>query len=382
MAINKYVGSRYVPLYCGVHDSSKAYEPLSIVSNAERNETFTSVQSVPAGIELTNETYWVQSGFTNAGMVIETDSAPVISTNESELVAERTTDGYLLTLSVANAFDCDGDVGEGLTLNTMYDVGRWQFEPSKCAGVPDEIKDLTTPAELVVTDYTIVGSDIMRQRQQITAYDEDNGAIFVRTHDGNNWSDWKMIGGFGGSFTLPIASASVLGGVKIGSGINVTEDGTISVNGGGTVAGEWIDVKNDISVTGNRADIKLAMLNEATGMLAIGFATQNITYSMAKVGNVNLTNMELFSFVNLNGNKWVAAFADSDSASTLYRYTASPVIYKAGETPAMGTAVFELTYSTRFTNIKMSEVDIYTANSSAKDAATSAYVLIPVKKVQ
>ena len=86
--------------------------------------------------------------------------------------------------------------------------------------------------------------------------------------------------------------------------------------------------------------------------------------------------------MNLNGNKWVAAFADSDSASTLYRYTASPVIYKAGETPAMGTAVFELTYSTRFTNIKMSEVDIYTANSSAKNAATSAYVIIPVKKIQ
>ncbi len=35
-----------------------------------------------------------------------------------------------------------------------------------------------------------------------------------------------------GEYTLPTATASVLGGVKIGSGINVAEDGTISVSGG------------------------------------------------------------------------------------------------------------------------------------------------------
>lgn len=33
----------------------------------------------------------------------------------------------------------------------------------------------------------------------------------------------------GGSYTLPAATSSVLGGVKIGSNVNVTADGTISV---------------------------------------------------------------------------------------------------------------------------------------------------------
>lgn len=39
-------------------------------------------------------------------------------------------------------------------------------------------------------------------------------------------------GGGGSSYTLPPATASTLGGVKIGSGIEVTNDGTISANGG------------------------------------------------------------------------------------------------------------------------------------------------------
>lgn len=39
--------------------------------------------------------------------------------------------------------------------------------------------------------------------------------------------------GGGGSYTLPTATALRLGGVKIGSGVNVSDDGTISVSGGG-----------------------------------------------------------------------------------------------------------------------------------------------------
>ncbi len=38
-------------------------------------------------------------------------------------------------------------------------------------------------------------------------------------------------GGSGGAYTLPTATAARLGGVKIGSGVNVTTDGTISLDG-------------------------------------------------------------------------------------------------------------------------------------------------------
>lgn len=48
---------------------------------------------------------------------------------------------------------------------------------------------------------------------------------------GMNFSDGA--GGGSSPYTLPPATASTLGGVKIGSGISVTSDGTISTSGGG-----------------------------------------------------------------------------------------------------------------------------------------------------
>ena len=44
-------------------------------------------------------------------------------------------------------------------------------------------------------------------------------------------------GGGGGSYTLPTATASRLGGIKVGSGLTVENDGTLSVSGGTAPAG-------------------------------------------------------------------------------------------------------------------------------------------------
>ncbi len=47
----------------------------------------------------------------------------------------------------------------------------------------------------------------------------------------------------GGSYTLPIASADVLGGVKVGAGLTISTEGTLSATGGGTAdAVEWKNV--------------------------------------------------------------------------------------------------------------------------------------------
>lgn len=54
------------------------------------------------------------------------------------------------------------------------------------------------------------------------------------------------------SYTLPVATGSVLGGVKIGDGVTSAEDGTISVAGGGSGTG----------FTLNEAGDKLAVIGE------------------------------------------------------------------------------------------------------------------------
>lgn len=70
-------------------------------------------------------------------------------------------------------------------------------------------------------------------------------------------------GGGGGSYTLPPATDTTLGGVKIGSGVNVTSDGTISVNGGS--GGSWTRVATATS-TGveTTAEILSTLFNQFT----------------------------------------------------------------------------------------------------------------------
>lgn len=66
MSVTQYIGSRYVPLFAEPlqWDSSKTYEPLTIVYNG--GNSYTSKQYVPAGIQIDNDTYWALTGNYNA----------------------------------------------------------------------------------------------------------------------------------------------------------------------------------------------------------------------------------------------------------------------------------------------------------------------------
>ncbi len=72
--------------------------------------------------------------------------------------------------------------------------------------------------------------------------------------------------------TLPIATASVLGGVKIGSGINVTEDGTISVTGGTQHL-----YKHNVKITGDSSSGGTAYI------ILIIYNTSDVSYNEASI---------------------------------------------------------------------------------------------------
>lgn len=57
MAYRQYIGARYVPLFDGVWDATKNYEPLTVVEDGNGN-SYTSKKDVPAGTPLTNREYW------------------------------------------------------------------------------------------------------------------------------------------------------------------------------------------------------------------------------------------------------------------------------------------------------------------------------------
>lgn len=66
MAVTQYIGARYVPLFAEplTWDVTKEYEPLTIVYY--QGNSYTSKQAVPAGIELSNESFWAITGNYNA----------------------------------------------------------------------------------------------------------------------------------------------------------------------------------------------------------------------------------------------------------------------------------------------------------------------------
>lgn len=61
---NTYIGARYVPVIGGEWDRTKTYEPLTIVIH--EGNSYTSRTYVPAGVAITDETYWTQTGSYNA----------------------------------------------------------------------------------------------------------------------------------------------------------------------------------------------------------------------------------------------------------------------------------------------------------------------------
>lgn len=91
MAIKQYIGARYVPEFANPldWDNSKTYEPLTIVYY--EGNSYTSRQSVPTGIDITNDDYWALTGNYNAQIEqYRTEVQQVVSDNTAnkEAIAE------------------------------------------------------------------------------------------------------------------------------------------------------------------------------------------------------------------------------------------------------------------------------------------------------
>lgn len=89
--MRQYIGARYVPRFSevngGVWSDVYSYEPLIIVKNG--NDYYTSKQSVPVGIAITNTDYWVKTGDYNGAISGLQNQIDVIKTRITRPRAER-----------------------------------------------------------------------------------------------------------------------------------------------------------------------------------------------------------------------------------------------------------------------------------------------------
>lgn len=117
MTVRQYIGARYVPIFSDPiqWDSTKSYEPLTVVMN--QGTSYVSKQSVPAGIQINNETYWLRWADYNAQLEeyirqVQTYSASITALNDALPIANfdsndtvKDTIDALTALLPGSAFD-------------------------------------------------------------------------------------------------------------------------------------------------------------------------------------------------------------------------------------------------------------------------------------
>lgn len=89
---NVYVGQRYVPKFYddgteqhgATWDKTKVYEPLTIV--LWEGDSYTSRTFVPAGVEITDTQYWLQTGVFNAQLASVSNRLETITTTANDFI--------------------------------------------------------------------------------------------------------------------------------------------------------------------------------------------------------------------------------------------------------------------------------------------------------
>ena len=185
MSVREYIGARYVPLFADPieWDNTQSYEQLTVVTHL--GNSYTSKQPVPAGIDLSNTTYWAPTGNYNAQVefyrqevaqmgqtVAQTDAAlradvaQSISDMESS-VAQSISD---LESSVAQSIsDMESNVSSSIS---ALQQSVAQTDAALRADVAQDISDLQTSVQQTDTQLrTDVAQDIANLQASVQQTD-------------------------------------------------------------------------------------------------------------------------------------------------------------------------------------------------------------------
>lgn len=124
----------------------------------------------------------------------------------------------------------EGDISDLETRMNMVE-GRVDAVENRIETVEQEVDDVKTTIDDIDGRLDSVESGEGIIKSVVNTY---NNNQLVTTVNGVASDPVTIEGGGGSGYVLPVATADALGGVKIGEGIAVTEDGTISVTGEAT----------------------------------------------------------------------------------------------------------------------------------------------------
>lgn len=124
----QYVGARYVPKVMGVWNKALQYEALSIVTY--EGNSFTSKIPVPANIDISNETYWVNTGNYNAQVeAYRTETAQLKTDVNNEITNRKNADkDNILWIGDSYSVNYNHKLPNGV--RSMLNANNW-YEYSK-----------------------------------------------------------------------------------------------------------------------------------------------------------------------------------------------------------------------------------------------------------
>lgn len=169
------------------------------------------------------------------------------------------------------------DGGSAITIAGIYNAIKKTKKSTMVSGL---VVGDTAYADAFVT---FVTTDDGLEGDYAVQLDDDTAVealhITITAADAVTVESVDVSAGGGGQYTLPAATADTLGGVKVGNGLSVTEDGTISAAQytlpaatasalGGVKVGSGLSVTEDgtISATGGGGSSEITLV-DATGFL-------------------------------------------------------------------------------------------------------------------
>ena len=142
-------------------------------------------------------------------------------------------------------------------------------------------------------------------------------------------------GGGGGSYTLPVASDTILGGVKVGNGLSIENDGKLNVNASVSTEVQYSTTEKRIGTW-----VDGAALFEKTLIGTIQLDGREVSVLGSKselIGNVNVK----FIDSSMTNEK----FTIVDSWVSVYIYNADDIIYiKQDVTPLTKTWIYNICF--------------------------------------
>lgn len=187
----------------------------------------------------------------------------------------------------------------------------------------------------------------------------------------------RQLESIGGAYTLPKASATELGGIKVGAGLNISEEGTLSAIGGGTAdAVEWtnvIDRPTKLSQFTN----DLEFIDKTVSNLVNYYDKTSVDQMIGQIATLSVQKVDTLPVENIKTNVIYLVAKEGTTGSDLY----TEYMYIDNKWEVLGDTSIDLTNYLTKTGDASATTAAFTAATARALPVTGESLAIIIGKV-